>query len=52
MNESIAQKLRRAYDLIANADTADIDAFYLSVQEAQGFIAEALDIADNGESNE
>ena len=52
MNELIAQKLRRANDLIINADTTDIDAYYLAVQEAQGFIAEALEIADKGESNE
>jgi hypothetical protein len=45
--ENIAQKLRKAYDLLLNADTTDIDAYYLAVEEAQGYIAEALDIADN-----
>ena len=44
--ENIAQKLRMAYDLILNADKTDIDAFYLSVEEAHGYIAEALDLAD------
>lgn len=44
--ETVAQKLRKAYELIANANTTDIDAYYLSVEEAQGFIAEALDILD------
>jgi hypothetical protein len=48
MMENIAQKLRMAYDLILNADKTDIDAFYLSVEEAQGFVAEALDLADGG----
>jgi hypothetical protein len=46
--ENIAQKLRKAYDLLLNADTSDIDAFYLAVEEAQGYIAEALDLADEG----
>ena len=46
MIETIAQNLRRAYDLIANADTTDIDAYYLAVEEAHGYIAEALDMAD------
>lgn len=46
--ETLAQKLRKAYELIANADTTDIGAYYLSVQEAQGFIAEALDMVDEG----
>ena len=45
--EGIAKLLREAYKLIQEADTTDIDAFYLAVEEAQGFIAEALDIADN-----
>lgn len=47
MMEEIAKLLREAYTLIQEADTTDIDAFYLAVEEAQGFIAEALDIADN-----
>lgn len=42
MNE-IAKLLREAYVLLRDADTTDIDAYYLSVEEAQGFIAEALD---------
>jgi hypothetical protein len=46
--ENIAQKLRKAYDLLLNADTTDIDAYYLAVEEAQGYIAEALDLADEG----
>jgi hypothetical protein len=45
--ENIAQKLRKAYDLLLNADTTDIDAYYLAVEEAQGYIAEALDLADD-----
>lgn len=45
MNE-IAQALREAYKLIQEADKTDIDAFYLAVEEAQGFIAEALDLAE------
>lgn len=45
--EQIAQALREAYKLIQEADTTDIDAFYLSVEQAQGFIAEALDLVDN-----
>jgi hypothetical protein len=48
MNEQIAKLLRQAYTLIATADTTDIDAYYLQVEEAQGFIAEALDLADGG----
>jgi len=48
MNEEIAKLLRQAYNLILNADKTDIDAFYLSVEEAQGFVAEALDLADGG----
>ena len=47
--ENIAQKLRKAYDLLLNADTTDIDAYYLAVEEAQGYIAEALDIVDNNQ---
>jgi hypothetical protein len=46
MND-IASLLRQAYNLIAEADTTSIDAYYLAVEEAQGFIAEALDIADS-----
>ena len=46
MNE-IASLLRQAYNLITEADTTSIDAYYLAVEEAQGFIAEALDIADS-----
>jgi hypothetical protein len=44
----IAQGLREAYyeGLIEEADKTDIDAFYLAVEEAQGFIAEALDLAE------
>lgn len=44
--EQIAQMLRKAYTLIQDADTTDIDAFYLAVEEAQGYIAEALDLTD------
>ena len=49
--EQIAKLLRQAYNTIREADTSDIDAFYLAVEEAQGFIAEALDKADNPEVN-
>lgn len=49
MNETIAQKLRKANDLLTNADTTDFDAFYLSVEEAHGYIAEALDLVDGGQ---
>jgi len=45
--EDISKLLREAYKLIQEADTTDIDAFYLSVEEAQGYIAEALDLLDN-----
>lgn len=44
--EQIAKLLRQAYNTIQQADTSDIDAFYLAVEEAQGFIAEALDLAE------
>jgi hypothetical protein len=50
MNEQIAKLLRQANDLLTNADRTDFDAFYLSVEEAHGFVAEALDIADGEES--
>lgn len=46
--ETIAQKLRRAYDLIATADSTDTDAYYLAVEEALGYIADALDMVDEG----
>lgn len=45
MNQ-IEQALRAAYKLIQEADKTDIDSFYLAVEEAQGFIAEALDLAE------
>lgn len=44
--EQIAKLLRQAYNRIQEADTSDIDAFYWAVEEAQGFIAEALDLAE------
>ena len=44
--EHIAQKLRKAYDLIAHADTTEISAYMLAVDEAQGYIAEALDLVE------
>lgn len=47
MNETIAKNLRKAYDLILNADKNDFDAFYLSVEEAHGYIAETLDMIDS-----
>ena len=50
--ETLAQKLRKAYDLIADADRNDFDAFYLSVEEAHGYIAEALDMVDNNQGGE
>lgn len=40
----IENKIQEAYKLIREADTTDIDAFYLAVEEAQGFIAESLDM--------
>ena len=46
MND-IASLLRQAYNLIVEADTTSIDAYYLAVEEAQGFIAEALDLCDS-----
>jgi hypothetical protein len=52
MNETIAQKLRKANDLLANADTTDFDAYYLAVEEAHGYIADALDIVDNNQGGE
>ena len=50
LTEQIAQKLRKAYELILNADTTDIDAYCLAVEEAHGYIAEALDLVDGGEA--
>lgn len=47
--EDIAKLLREAYKLIQEADTTDIDAFYLAVEEAQGYIAEALDLVDESD---
>jgi hypothetical protein len=44
---NLSSLLRQAYDLIRDADTTSIDGYYLAVEEAQGLIAEALDIADN-----
>jgi hypothetical protein len=44
--EQLAKLLRQAYNAIGDADTSDIHSYYLAVEEAQGFIAEALDIAD------
>jgi hypothetical protein len=44
---NLASLLRQAYELLRDADTTSIDAYYLAVEEAQGFIAEALDIADS-----
>ena len=46
MMEQIAKLLREAYKIIQEADTTSIDAYYLAVEEAQGFIAEALDLAE------
>jgi hypothetical protein len=46
MNE-LFSLLSQAYELIRNADKTDIDAYYLAVEEAQGFIAEALDLAEH-----
>lgn len=45
--ETLAQKLRKAYTLIAEASRDDIDSFYLAVEEAHGYIAEALDMVDS-----
>lgn len=45
----IKNNLQAAYDLITNADTSEIDAFYLAVEEATGFLAEALDELDEME---
>jgi predicted nucleic acid-binding protein len=42
--DEIEQKLQEAYRLIREADTTDIDAFYLAVEEAQGYVAESLDM--------
>lgn len=42
--DEIEYKLQTAYNLISKADTTEIDAFYLAVEEAQGYIAESLDI--------
>lgn len=44
---NLSNLLRQAYELIRDADTTDIDAYYLAVEEAQGFIAEALDLSDS-----
>ena len=47
--EHIAQKLRKAYDLIATASNTDIDAYCRAVEEALGYIADALDMVEQGE---
>jgi len=44
--KDIAKLLRQAYKLIQEADTSSIDTYYLAVEEAQGFIAEALDLVE------
>ena len=44
--KDIAKLLRQAYKLIQEADTSDIGTYYLAVEEAQGFIAEALDLVE------
>jgi hypothetical protein len=49
--KEIAQALREAYKLIQEADTSDIGTYYLAVEEAQGFIAEALDMAETPKPN-
>ena len=45
--ENVASLLRQAYKLMSEADTTDIDSFYLTMEEATGFVAEALDLADH-----
>ena len=48
--EQIAQALREAYKLLSEAQTADsvdIDGLCLTIEEASGFVAEALDLVDN-----
>jgi len=44
--EDLAMLIRKAYNLIDDAPTTDIDVFYSQVKQAQAFIAEALDLAD------
>ena len=46
-NEYLVKLLRNAHKLIHEADTSDIDTYYRTVQEAQCFVAEALDLADS-----
>ena len=49
--EQIAQLLREAYAILSNAQTADnfdIDEMASAIEEASGFVAEALDLADTG----
>jgi hypothetical protein len=47
--EHIAQKLRKAYTLLrdANANTTDIEGYYLTVDEALGYVAESLDLVES-----
>lgn len=53
--ETIAQALREAYKLLRQAQTEnnqDITEFFFAVEEATGFVAEALDLVDNYDPNE
>ena len=48
--EQIAQALREAYRILSKAqteDNQDIFDYFTAVEEATGFVAEALDILDN-----
>lgn len=49
-NEQLAQALRQAYQILSKAQTADsvdIDGLCIAIEEASGFVAEALDLVDN-----
>ena len=46
--ETLTQKLRMAYDIIANASTSDIGTYWLSVEEGLTYLAEALDMVEQG----
>ena len=52
--EKIAQALREAYRILSEAqvsDSQDLDEAYLAIEEANGFVAEALDLVDHPTPN-
>lgn len=50
--EQIAQALREAYQILLKAQTegsVSIDGLSLAIEEASGFVAEALDLVDESD---